>query len=90
MPRVGKPKGPGPDDRFQPADLYRVAEAVRAQRKAHGLTQSELAGLAGTGLRFISELERAKPGIELAKALAVMATLGLRLRIEAPAAADGA
>ena len=56
-----------------------LGTAVRQARKAHGLTQAELAGLAGTGPRFISELERGKASAELGKVLDVLAVLGLRL-----------
>jgi transcriptional regulator with XRE-family HTH domain len=47
------------------------------------LTQTQLAGLAGTGLRFISELERGKPSVAMDKTLAVLAVLGLRVQISA-------
>jgi len=47
------------------------------------LTQTQLAGLAGTGLRFVSELERGKASVALNKTLAVLAVLGLRLQISA-------
>lgn len=60
-----------------------IGPIVREARRAHGLTQTELAGLAGTGLRFISELERGKPGVALDKTLAVLAVLGLRLQVTA-------
>ena len=63
------------------ADVAALGAAIRNARKAHGLTQSQLAGLAGTGLRFISELERGKPGAELGKVLDVLAVLGLRLQL---------
>ncbi|HEY2394925.1 MAG TPA: helix-turn-helix domain-containing protein [Rudaea sp.] len=56
---------------------------VRQTRRTNGLTQSHLAGLAGTGLRFISELERGKSNVALGKALAVLAVLGLRLHVGA-------
>jgi y4mF family transcriptional regulator len=62
-------------------DVERMAFAIRARRRAAGLTQTELAGLAGTSLRFISELERAKPTVQLEKVLEVLATLGLQIRI---------
>lgn len=58
-----------------------LGEAIRGTRRRHGMTQTRLAGLAGTGLRFISELERGKPGVALDKVLAVLAVLGLRLQI---------
>ena len=60
----------------------RLGMAVRAARKAHGLTQAELAGLAATGPRFVSELERGKPSAEMGKVLDVLAVLGLRLVLE--------
>ena len=56
-----------------------LGTAVRQARKVHGLTQADLAGLAGTGPRFISELERGKASAELGKVLDVLAVLGLRL-----------
>lgn len=61
-----------------PASLGAV---IREHRRNHHLTQSELAGLAGTGVRFISELERGKPGTEIGKIMDVLAVLGLRLQV---------
>lgn len=63
--------------------LLSIGIAVRQARHTHGLTQTQLAGLAGTGLRFISELERGKPSVALDKTLAVLAVLGLRFEISA-------
>ena len=63
------------------SDAAAIGAAIRQARKVHGLTQSQLAGLAGTGLRFVSELERGKPNVALDKVLAVLAVLGLRLQI---------
>jgi y4mF family transcriptional regulator len=60
-------------------DVGALGAAIRNARKTHGLTQSQLAGLAGTGVRFVSELERGKPGAEVGKVLDVLAVLGLRL-----------
>lgn len=58
-----------------------LAARVRATRKLHGLTQTQLAGLSGTGLRFVSELERGKPTVTLDKVVAVLSTLGLQLHV---------
>lgn len=69
-----------------PAAELKVGDVVRTRRHAAGLNQAALAGLAGTGTRFISELERGKPNIALDKLLAVLAVLGLRMQI---VAADG-
>jgi|GEM_PF-564599 len=63
------------------SDLLMIAKSVRTVRLAHKITQTELAGLSGTGLRFISELERGKPTVELIKVLAVLSSLGLRIQI---------
>jgi HTH-type transcriptional regulator / antitoxin HipB len=65
-------------------DILSLAHAVREARRSHRLTQAQLAGLSGTGLRFIGELERAKPTVELGKVVAVLATLGLRLQVAEP------
>lgn len=70
---------------FYSEELGAIASTVRAARRRHGLTQTQLAGLSGTGLRFISELERGKPSISLHKLLSVLAVLGLQLHVvEAP------
>lgn len=61
------------------SDIEAIAHAVREARLRHGLTQTQLAGLSGTGLRFISELERSKPSVAMNKVVAVLAVLGLRL-----------
>ena len=55
---------------------------VRAARRDAGLTQELLAGAAGTGVRFIVELEAGKPTIQLGKVLAVLDLLGLRVIID--------
>lgn len=54
-------------------------ELVRAKRKACGWTQTELARRAGTGERFIVDLEAGKPSCQLGKALTVARTVGLEL-----------
>jgi len=52
--------------------------AVRESRKRQGLTQPSLAMVAGTGLRFIVDLESGKPTCQLGKALQVASALGLQ------------
>ena len=52
---------------------------IRSRRKELALTQTELADVAGTTLRFISELERGKPTAQLDGVLRVLAALGIRL-----------
>jgi len=55
--------------------------SVREARKRQGLTQPALAMVAGTGLRFIVDLESGKETCQLGKALQVAATLGLRVSV---------
>ena len=66
---------------MSPAEIGRI---VRAARRAQGLRQDQLAGAAGVGVRFLSELERGKTTVRLAKVLAVLDTLGCNVRIEPP------
>ena len=55
-------------------DLGRV---VREARKAQKLNQDDLAGMAGTGRRFIVDLEKGKETVQFGKVLRVLATLGV-------------
>jgi HTH-type transcriptional regulator/antitoxin HipB len=50
---------------------------VKAQRKQQGLTQLDLAGLGGTGNRFLVELEAGKPSVQLQKVLDMLDLLGI-------------
>ena len=61
--------------------LEQLARQVRRQRRRSRLTQTELAGLAGVGLRFVSDLENAKPGLEIGRVLRVTRMLGLQLSV---------
>jgi y4mF family transcriptional regulator len=40
---------------------------IKRKRKELGITQAELAGRAGVGLRFLRELEQGKPSLRLDK-----------------------
>ena len=60
-----------------------IGEAVRRARKDMGLRQDELAAAAGVGLRFLVELERGKPTVQLGRTLAVLAAVGLDLQVVA-------
>ncbi|MCY4400593.1 MAG: helix-turn-helix transcriptional regulator [Gemmatimonadetes bacterium] len=64
-----------------------IGQIVRAARKAQGLRQDQLAGAAGVGVRFVSELERGKATVRLEKVLAVLDTLGCTVRVELPGGA---
>jgi y4mF family transcriptional regulator len=62
---------------------------VRQTRKALGLRQDELAGLARVGLRFVVELEAGKPTIQIGKALKVLGILGCTTVITPPLPVGG-
>lgn len=63
-------------------DTEALGSAIRHQRKSMGLTQLNAAGLCGVGERFLSELERGKPTVELGKVLQVLNRLGLRIVLD--------
>lgn len=56
-----------------------LGKLVRQLRSEQGLLQIDLAGLAGTGNRFIVDLERGKPTLQLQKVLDVLDLLGLEV-----------
>ena len=56
-----------------------IGEKVRAERKRQGLTQPALAMVAGTGLRFIVDLEAGKATCQMGKALQVLSALGMNV-----------
>lgn len=53
--------------------------AIKRARRLEKLTQKELALSAGTGERFIVELENGKETLQLGKVLQVAAALGITL-----------
>lgn len=58
------------------ADLGGIA---RKQRKLLGLKQEDVAGLGNTGNRFVVDLERGKPTLQLQMTLDVLDLLGLEV-----------
>ena len=58
-----------------------LGRTLQAVRKEQGLTQLDVAGLAGLGNRFVIDLERGKETIQMQKVLEVIALLGLELHL---------
>ena len=56
-----------------------LGSLIQRVRKEQGLTQIDISGLAHTGNRYIVDLEKGKPTIQMQKALDVLALLGLEL-----------
>ena len=61
-----------------------IGSWIRDTRKRLGVTQKDLALTAGTGLRFVIDLERGKESCELGKSLRVLQTLGITLTLTPP------
>jgi len=62
-------------------DTRALGAAIRAGRKASGLTQAQAAAVCGVGVRFLSELENGKATAHIGKVLKVVTGLGLNLRV---------
>jgi y4mF family transcriptional regulator len=57
------------------------SEFLKEKRKEVGLTQEELAGKAGVGLRFIRELEQGKDTLRLDKVGQVLKLFGKQVGV---------
>lgn len=56
--------------------MERIGRFVRERRKANRMTQRNVADLAGTGTRVVSEIERGKPTLRLDAVNAVLSVFG--------------
>ena len=57
-----------------------LGEYIRTKRKPHNLTQVELAERSGVGIRFVRELEKGKPTVQLDKVNQVLGLFGETLK----------
>jgi HTH-type transcriptional regulator/antitoxin HipB len=74
--------GTNPDFPVIVRRVSELGEIVAASRKRQGLTQADVSGLAGLGIRFLVDLEKGKETIQMQKALDVLAQLGLEVTIK--------
>jgi y4mF family transcriptional regulator len=58
-----------------------IGRLIFQQRKAQGLTQTDLAGLGRITSRVVSDIERGKGTVQLQKVLHVLSLLGLDVHI---------
>jgi len=63
------------------ANLTSLGKHLREERISQGLSQTELAEIAGVSLNFVSQLESGKPTVRFNKVFAVMESLGLRFAL---------
>ena len=61
-----------------------LGQAAKAQRLRLGMTQAEVALVAGVGVRFIGELEAGKPTLQLERVVQVVRALGFELQLALP------
>jgi len=61
-----------------------IGHMIRSTRKQLGVTQSDLALAAGTGLRFIIELEKGKATCQIGKILNVLQVLNIQCSLSHP------
>ncbi len=57
-----------------------LGEYIKEKRSLFHLTQVEMAERAGVGIRFVRELERGKPTVQLDKVNQVLALFGEELK----------
>jgi y4mF family transcriptional regulator len=76
---------PSGNSGFDPAVVVRTSaqlgSAVRERRKTLALKQEDVAGLGGTGNRFIVDLEGGKPTMQIQKVMDILDLLGLELTV---------
>lgn len=58
-----------------------IGQYIRKVRKKLDVTQRDLALTAGTGLRFIIDLENGKPTCQIGKILQVLQVLGIQINL---------
>jgi len=58
-----------------------IGTALRAARRAQGLTQRELASLSGQRQELISKIESGSPGTAVSAICALLAALGLEFAV---------
>ena len=59
--------------------MNKIADFIKQNRKAAGLTQEEFALRSGLGLRFVRELEQGKQTVRLDKVNQALAMFGMQV-----------
>jgi HTH-type transcriptional regulator/antitoxin HipB len=59
-----------------------LGEFVRQYRTSQKILQADIAGLANTGNRFVVDLEKGKPTLQLQKVLDVLDLIGLEVIVQ--------
>jgi len=67
-----------------PVKMNDIARIIHEHRKAAGLTQKELADLAGIGKATVFDIEKGKETVRMINLLKVLEVLNLTLKLESP------
>ena len=62
-------------------DFANLAKLVKEERKRQKITQMQLAGAAGVGIRFIVDLEKGKKTCQIGKVFRILNMLGIQLMV---------
>lgn len=63
-------------------NIEELGKLIRDTRKAQGLTQKDLALVAGVSVRLIVEFENGKRGVNIDSVIKLCSLLGLKIDIE--------
>lgn len=66
--------------------MKRIGAQIRCHRKISGLTQAELAGLAGVGKTAVFDIEHGKASVQFDTLRNVCRALNITIRLESPVA----
>jgi y4mF family transcriptional regulator len=66
------------------SEFDEIAHAVLTHRKAAGLTQKQLADLAGVGKTVVFDIEKAKSSVRFDTLMKVLAALSIEIRLDSP------
>ncbi len=66
------------------SDINVIGEIIRFHRKKAGLTQKQLASLAGVGKTVVFDIEQGKRSVRMNTLLAVASVLNIKLKPESP------
>jgi len=71
-------------DKMNIKNIKDIARIIKQTRKKQNLTQVQLAGASGVGIRFIVDLEKGKETCQIGKTLRIIKMLGIDIDVVLP------
>jgi len=65
-------------------NILEIADSIKYHRKKAGLSQLELARLAGTGKTAVFDIEKGKESVQLDTLMKILNVLNIKLKFESP------